>query len=246
MGRRGKSPAGEGEGGREPGISRTPEGAVVMRGLLRSEDGLVLARLTVRGETYAAASAAAERRRATWAALLLTLCVVVIARRVYDGWGRRRREGESGPRRLLRRIALLAFFLGLVRFLLLRIDMPGEIFGIDLFDAALFGDDAPGGLMRTAGDYLISSAFLLALVFGVVKAFRTYYGGTLEKPVSRGGSFSIPRMLARAVLMTGVLAGAAFGSTMLVSRTVLNSNPRLIGLDVAFFSIRPNLPFTIS
>ncbi len=191
----------------------------------------------MRGETYSAAASGTSSRHATWAGLLLTLSVIVIARWIYNGWGKRQCQGESNLRCLMRRIVLLVFFLGIIRYLLLRLDMPGGVFGIDLFDSALFADDAPGGLMRTAGDYLISAAFLLTFVFGVVKSFRTYYGGILEKQVSRGHPFDLVRMLGRSALMTAVIAGVMLGSTLIVARTVLNSNPRLIGLDAGFFSI---------
>lgn len=239
MGRRGGSIREDGEtaGQEAPEVSRTPDGAVRIRGLLRSSDGLPLARLVVRGETYAAAAAGGSSRRATWAGILLTLLVIVIARWIYNGWGKRRRRGESRLPTLLRRIILLVFFLGVIRYLLLRLEMPGGIFGVDLFDSALFADDVPGGLMRTAGDYLISSAFMLTFVFGVVKSFRTYYSGILEKRLSRGRPFDPVRMLARAVLLAVILAGTVPGSTLVVSRTVLNANPRLIGLDAGFFSI---------
>jgi PAS domain S-box-containing protein len=237
MGRHGsRTIEGEDEGD-IPQAARTSDGAVRVTGLLRSADGQPLARLTVRGETYEAAAAGAAGRRATWAGLLLTLSVIVIARWIYNGWGKRRPGGESNLRAFARRVVLLVFFIGIIRYLLLRLEMPGGIFGIDLFDSALFADDAPGGLMRTAGDYLVSAAFLLALVFGIVKSFRTYYGGILEKQISRGAPFDALRMAVRAVLLAAVLAGAAYGSTLIVSRTVLNSNPRLIGLDAGFFSI---------
>lgn len=217
--------------------SRTSDGAISIRGLLHSSEGLPLARLTVRGETYAAASSGASSRRATWAGLLLMLLVIVIARWIYNGWGKKRCRGEGNLFCLMRRMVLLVFFLSVIRYLLLRLEMPGGAFGIDLFDSALFADDAPGGLMRTAGDYLISAAFILTFVFGVVKSFRTYYGGILEKRISRGHPFNLLRMLGRSVLLAGILAGTALGSTLIVARTVLNSNPRLIGLDAGFFSI---------
>ncbi len=238
MGRRAGRAREDGEGGQEaPEASRTADGAVRIRGRLHSSDGEQLARLTVRGETYAAAAAGNSSRRATWAGILLTILVIVIARWIYNGWGKGMRRGESTLPALLRRIALLVFFLGVIRYLLLRLEMPGGIFGVDLFDSALFADDAPGGLMRTAGDYLVSSVFLLTFVFGTVKSFRTYYSGVLEKQIAGGAPFNAVRMLARAVLLAAILAGAVLGSTLIVVRTVLNSNPRLIGLDAGFLSI---------
>jgi PAS domain S-box-containing protein len=239
MGRRSGSAGedGESDGQDAPEASRTADGAVRTRGLLRSSDGIPLARLTIGGETYAAAAAGGSRRRATWAGFVLTLLVIVIARWIYNGWGKRMHGRESRLRCLLRRIVLLIFFLGVIRYLLLRLEMPGEIFGVDLFDSALFADDAPGGLMRTAGDYLISSAFMLTFVFGLVKSFRTYYGGILEKRISRGNPFGPVRMMARSALLAGILSAVVAGATLIVSRTVLNSNPRLIGLDAELFSI---------
>ncbi|MDD3641966.1 MAG: ATP-binding protein [Candidatus Krumholzibacteria bacterium] len=222
---------------RGPEVSTSPEGAIVVRGLLVSGEGLPLARLSVGGETYTTVRAVGEQRRALWAGLLLSLCVAVIARWTYRGWGRRRRPGENRPLSLLRQTAALLFFLALIRYLLLRLEIPAAFFGTNLFDPALFADDIPGGLLRTGGDFVVTTVFLLLFVFGAVKAFRTYYGGYLERRLVRGARFSIPRVLFCAAVTAGALAGAGYAAQRIVSRTVVNSNPRLIGLDAGFFSV---------
>lgn len=220
-----------------PEASSSPEGAIRVRGLLVSAEGLPLARLTVAGETYETVRVGREQRRALWAGLLLALCVAVIARWTYRIWGRRRRPGESRPLALLRQIAALMLFLALIRYLLLRLEIPGAFFGTNLFDPALFADDIPGGLLRTGGDFLVTAVFLLLFVFGALKAFRTYYGGYLERRLVRGARFSAARALLSAAVIAGALWGAGFAAQRIVSRSVVNANPRLIGLDAGFFSI---------
>jgi len=220
-----------------PETTFSPEGAVRVRGLLVSGEGLPLARLTVSGETFETMRAAREQRRALWAGLLLALCVAVIARWTYRVWGRRRRPGERRLIALVRQTAALGLFLALIRYLLLRLEIPGAFFGTNLFDPALFADDIPGGLLRTGGDFLVTAVFLLLFVFGALKAFRTYYAGYLERRLSRGAPFSAVRAFVSAIVIAGSLAGAGYAAQQIVSRTVVNSNPRLIGLDAGFFSI---------
>ena len=220
-----------------PHTVRSSEGRIMIRGLLTSAEELPLARLTVSGGTYEAELAARNQRRALWAGLLLALCVTVIARWCYRGWGRRRRAGESPAAAMLRQTAVLLFFLALIRYLLLRLEIPGVFFGANLFDPALFADAAPAGLLRTAGDFLLTMIFMLLLVFGALKAFRTYYGGYMERPLCRGKPFSPLRLIVKAALVAAVLAAAGQAASGIVARTVLNSNPRLIGLDAGLFTL---------
>ena len=228
---------GEAIGEGEPALSIPPGGEPMVRGLVRSTLGLPLARLTVRGASFEAATARASSRRALWAGLLLALCVTVIARHLYRRYGKRSARGGGRAWISVRQSLLLLLFLALIRFILLRLEIPSGVFGLTLFDPAIFADDLPGGLMRTAGDFLISATFLLMLVFGAIKVFRTHYGGLLERPPFRGAAFSVRRLIVKAPLTAAVLAGAGASASALVARTVLNSNPRIIGLDAGFFSI---------
>ncbi len=212
-------------------------GDVRVHGLLESSAGQPLAHLSVRGRTFQNAAAEKEGRKVLWEGILLALCVITVARWSY------RRFAKSGRGRwdriltLLKRIVALLFFLALIRHILLRLDIPNAFFGTNLFDPALFADDLPGGLMRTIGDYLISSIFLIILVFGSIKVFRTYFGGSLEKNAASTGRPSALRFLAKTALMWAVMIASSSIVASIVSRVVLNSNPRVIGLDAEFFSV---------
>ncbi len=212
-------------------------GDVEINGTVLSRRGIPLAQLRVRGSGYPEEAGTGESGKGLWAKLVLTLSIIIIARWIYHNFAMRKAEGKSKSWNLARWIAILLIALAGVRYLLLEFDFPGGIFGKNLFDPAMFADDLPGGLMRTAGDYLVSSLFLLIFVFGSVKAFRTSFGGYLERSISRGGAFKAARTLIKTVLLLVLLYAVFHLSSGIVSRVVINANPRLIGLDAGFFRL---------
>jgi len=213
----------------------SPTAGMQALGVVPSSFGRPLARLKVIGDPFATVLREGTRRRTLWAGLDLCVIVAVIAVWVYRRYYKREVRGRRRLAVLARRIAVLASFVAIVRLLLIRLDIPGGLLRTPLFDPAVFADDLPGGLMRTTGDFLISSIFALILVFGSIKAFRTYYRGHLERSLSGGGGLRPERCAAKAALVFGALAGALWASEKLVSRVVFLSHERLIGLDVNFF-----------
>jgi PAS domain S-box-containing protein len=206
-------------------------------GNIIASTGLAIARLRIKGEPYYTILREVESQRTFWARLVITLIVAIIAIWGYRTYGKRRIL--RGPRlwSLAKRIAVLVFFCAVIRYLLLKLDFPSGLFGVNLFDPALFADDLPGGLLRTVGDFLITSIFALIIVFGSIKAFRTFYPGYLERPLSGERSFSWIRFIAKTAVLSLVLAIAIAVSGNLVSRIVINSNPRLVGLDIDFLEV---------
>ncbi|MBN2184767.1 MAG: PAS domain S-box protein [Candidatus Krumholzibacteriota bacterium] len=222
---------------RKPRVVREESGKVRVFGVLRSVFGHRLAILNVSGETYGAAISSKEKKKTMWAGVLLIINVLVLAKWVYHRFAKKLRVGRGEIWNLVRRVAFLTFLLVLIRYILLRTDTPSIFFGINLFDPALFADNLPGGLARTTGDFLITSLFFLILVFGVVKVFRTYYSGYMERKIETGKKTNYLRIAAKAVLLTLILAAAAYLSSRTVSRVILNANPRLLGLDTEFYRV---------
>ncbi len=238
----GNDSQGPGWNSEEPGDGRPQivyeeNGSVRVHGLLVSSLGQPLAHLSVKGWTLQNALADEDERRVLGEGLLLALCVIIVARWSYRRFAKKDRGGWDRLFTLVKRVAALAFFLALIRHILLRLEIPNAFFGTNLFDPALFADDMPGGLMRTIGDFLITSIFLLILVFGSIKVFRTYYGGRLERKISSNSGFRAARVLVKTVLTWAVMIAVTSAAASLVSRVVLNSNPRIIGLDTEFYSI---------
>jgi signal transduction histidine kinase len=209
-----------------------PNVGVRVVGVLQASTGLPLARLKVLGDPYAAVLREAEARKAKWAGLLVSIAVIVIIVWLFRSYFRH--GAARRPRRsvFLLRVAGLAAALVAIRLILIRLNIPGGLIGTPIFNPALFADSFPGGVMRSAGDFLVSAVFALILVFGSIKAFRTYYGGHLERPLDAQGAFSPARLVAKAAILFGAMEGAAALSTNAISRATINALPRLVGLDV--------------
>jgi signal transduction histidine kinase/HAMP domain-containing protein len=223
-------------GWNDPGLAKKdvrilygPNVGVQVVGIVQTSTGVPLARLKVLGDPYAAVLRESEARRAKWAGLLISIAVIVVVVWLFRSAFRR-----GGARRLAfpMRVAGLAAALVAIRLLLIRLNIPGGLIGTPVFSPTLFADSFPGGVMRSAGDFLVSAVFALIFVFGSIKAFRTYYGGRLERSLDAHGSFSAARLVAKAAILFGALEGAAALSTNVVSRATINALPRLVGLDV--------------
>jgi signal transduction histidine kinase len=228
-----------------------PNVGIQVIGVVQASTGLPLARLKVLGDPYAAVLREAEARKARWAGLLLSIAVVAVAVWIFRIYFKR--DAAEGARLgvLLRRVAALAVAIAAIRILLVRLNIPGGLVGTPVFQPSLFADAVPGGIMRSAGDFLVSAVFALVFVFGSIKAFRTYYGGHLERPLSGGGAFSPARFAAKAAILFGALEGAVALSSNVVSRTTVNALPRLVGLDVNLLDVpvlvlHLSLLFTVS
>ncbi len=219
-----------------PNILSGEGGNVMIYGLIESSMGRPLAQLSVAGQSFRAMLSEMESSRIFKAGLLIVLCVIVIARHVYRSQANKKKRDGNRFWNSISRMAVLVSFLILIRYILIRLEIPSRVFGTNLFDPSLFADNLSGGLTRTAGDLLLTSLFFLILVFGGVKIFRTYYKGFMERRTDSPGGIVPGRLAIKAVLSAAVLLFVVKASGMIVARTVLNSNPRLIGLDMEFFS----------
>ncbi len=228
-----------------------PGGEIGIYGKILSAEGMPLARLRVRGDNFEAVKRKKGNKRAFWAGIVLTVIVSILAVWIYRTFRKRSPEGATPAKSVLKRVAVLLFFLGLIRFILLRLRIPGSFLGAGIFDPVMFVDDMPGGLLRTGGDFLITSLFVLILVFGSIKLFRTFYPGLLERKLSGGGDFSWSRTAVKFAVFTLLLFSGTRAASKLVSRVVLNSNTRIIGLEIDFLeasviSLHISLLFSVS
>lgn len=218
-------------------VAVSPNAGVQVTGIVLSSPGTPLARLKVLGESFTTFLKEGEKRRSLWGSLVLSAAAVVIAVWVYRTYCKREARGRGRLRVLVRRLLVLGSFVVILRLILIRLDIPGGLAGTALFDPLVFADNLRGGFLVTAGDFLISSIFALILVFGSIKAYRTYYRGTLERGLVAGGPFRPERFVVKAAVVFGSLAGALWLCEHLVSRVVLLSIPRLMGLDMNFFDL---------
>ena len=217
----------------EPQVITGQGGAVQVYGYIRSRSGQPLASVVIRGLEFAVDRKESSNRHIFVAGILLTIAVLLIG-----AWGYRlycRRLVSERPRlwKMLLRIVAFSAFIFLTRYILLELDLPRGFFGSSIFDPAIFADDVPAGLARTAGDLLITSLFALVLVFGSIKIFRTYYPGVIEREL-KGWRRRATIILIKGAAMFLLMQGSLLVVRSVVSRIVLNSNPRLIGLDVSF------------
>jgi signal transduction histidine kinase len=228
-----------------------PNAGVQVIGVVHASTGVPLARLKVLGDPLPAVVEQMEAKRAVWAGFLISIAVIAITVWVYRTYYRKVAREGTRVRVLAQRLLVLVAFIIAIRFLLLRLDIPGALLRVSIFDPAFFADDFPGGFLRNAGEFLVTSVFALILVFGSIKAFRTYYTGYLERPLAGAGRFSVSLFAAKAALLFGTLAGALSLSSNIVSRTVLNASLRLVGFDVNFLdmpilALHFSLLFTVS
>lgn len=213
------------------------EQSVVVHGVIKASTGLPLAYLRVIGIPFTSVLEKRMERRALWGGFIVTLIVAVIALWVYRRYGKRGTGAAGRGGRMVRRLGVLLGFLILIRYLLLRLDLLAGLVGSSLFDPSFFADEVPFGLMRTTGDSIVTALFALMLVFGSIKVFRTCYEGYLERPLAGGGSFRVLRCAGKIVILFLFLAASMMLTSSIVSRVVLNANPRMVGLDVQYLSL---------
>ena len=218
-------------------VERGRASGVKVYGVLFSPSHLPLAKLSVSGQPYAAVIDRIEEKRIFIAGLLILLDAIIIGVWFYRMHGKRVPSGGKKWRAFAKRVAVLFLVITLIRIVLLELRLPSSFLNLSIFDPAFFADDLPWGLFETAGDFLITSLFTLIFVFGSIKAFRTYYSGYLEGKVTGSG----PLRWRIVLLKTMVMAVMAFLMITLtetiVTRVVLNANPRLIGFDMDYFDV---------
>jgi PAS domain S-box-containing protein len=98
-----------------------------------------------------------------------------------------------------------------------------------LFDPAIFATPVLGGLMRSAGDLLLTSILAVAIVYGVLKITRDRQAARAERRQVHLLFFL------KGLMAAGVLVAAFELSGRFVKSVVVNANPRLIGETMRLF-----------
>jgi PAS domain S-box-containing protein len=173
----------------------------------------------------------AERYQARWIAwtrgfvvlallVLFVVAMLALGRRGYHAW--------------LRGAAFVGFLI-LLRYSMLSLGSFSIGGNQTIFNPTVFATPLLGGIMRSAGDLLITGVFFVIALYGVMKMIRGRVETVGHKQPAAGGkdgggvrSISL-RFVVKAVAMAAVLYGVyrlarGFSSTM-----VINANPRLIG-----------------
>lgn len=166
-----------------------------------------------------------ERRSRAGAALLTILALVIFFVLSMASFPR----ALAGPLAIAKAAYLVAFFV-LVRYWLEW--SLGSLVNLEtkLFDPAIFATPVLGGLMRSAGDLLITAILFVAALYGVLKVTRT------EIPQDRWGRSSLPFLfVCKGLFAAGVLFAAFEVADRFVKSVVINANPRLIGETMRLF-----------
>ncbi len=120
-------------------------------------------------------------------------------------------------------------FMGSLRYSLLSFGTLTASGGHRIFDPTVFATPALGGVMRSAGDLLITAGFLLVTLYGVFKLARMDITRVEGAPVARRSGATGRHLGVKAVVIAGVATGAFELGRQFVKTVVENSNPRLLG-----------------
>jgi two-component system nitrogen regulation sensor histidine kinase NtrY len=193
--------------------------------LIHSNLGNPLCAVTVSGRPLRYFADSHERRSRTAAAVLAVLAVVifvVLSMRAFP-------SRLAGPLGIVKALYLVVFLV-LLRYWL------GWFLGslvnpqTKLFDPAIFATPVLGGLMRSAGDLLITSILFVGLVYGVLKIARA----AGRQPITERGR--VPFLFVfKGLVAAGVLFGAFELADRFAKSVVVNANPRLVGETMRLF-----------
>ncbi|UCG52642.1 MAG: PAS domain S-box protein [Candidatus Latescibacterota bacterium] len=139
-------------------------------------------------------------------------------------------ERISGPLHVVKALYLVAI-LTLVRYSLLWFQPTLLTSQLKVFEPAVFATPILGGLMRSAGDLLITAVFFVTALYGVLRIARETEASPEGEAVGHDGWLFVVKGFVAACAIVGVfeLARRFIGSV------VLNANPRLVGETVKVF-----------
>ncbi|MDH3214822.1 MAG: ATP-binding protein [Candidatus Krumholzibacteria bacterium] len=164
-----------------------------------------------------------NRARASVLILLALIVYFVFSLRVFP-------PRLAGPAGVTKAIYLIGFFL-LIRYWgvwLLPVLFDSQH---KLFDPAVFATPILGGLMRSAGDLMITSVFFVIALYGALKITRASIRTQRPSPIKSSSWLFV---------IKGALAAVALFGTFELSRrfvhsVVVNANPRLVGETMKLF-----------
>ncbi|MBI4720344.1 MAG: hypothetical protein HY770_03800, partial [Chitinivibrionia bacterium] len=170
-----------------------------------------------------------ERRQAPFA-LAAKLCVLAALLVLFIA-GFASVPARAAPAPTALKVNLLVVFMAVFRYSLLSFQTVTPGGGLKIFDPVIFATPALWGLMRSAGDLLITALAFVVALYGVLKITRSGNAG----PRSASGS-ALPGMFLLKGAAGALILLAFFElSRRFINMVVVNANPRLIGQAVDFF-----------
>jgi len=160
---------------------------------------------------------------------LVSNLAILVAMLIYFGMSLQSfPASRRGPGRVLMALYLLAG-VTLVRYSLVWFQPDFLTTKIKVFEPAVFATPMLGGLMRSAGDLLLTSLFFVAALYGVLKISRgeTRRG---EKAEYVGWFDLLKGLFAAAVSIAVYILAKRF-----IGSVVTNANPRLVGETMKIF-----------
>ena len=203
------------------------------RVFIRSELSNPIVTVTVVGHPFRHYGDRYRYRWLTWAksfvvlALLVLFVVAMLAlgRHGYQAW---------------LRSAIFVGFLVLLRYSLLSFQTFGAGAGYKIFDPTVFATPLLGGIMRSAGDLLITGVIYVIAIYGLMKMIRSHNGES-QTTTPAGKSFGDSgtsgesrepapwEFLAKGLVIAASIFAVYWLTRAFSSEMVVNSNPRLIG-----------------
>lgn len=195
------------------------------RVLIRTPQGNPVLRVTAAGHPFQHYAAERDARTMLLARVFLLLTLLLMF-----AFTQAATRGESLARRVAR-AGLFVGFLVVLRYALLPLYTISPSAGTKILDPTVFATPLLGGIMRSAGDLMLTSVFFVIALYGVLKIVRgrepeadLSYGGEREKTTVRVWHVAVMGTFTAAVLY------AVFELTRRFTTTVVsNSNPRLLG-----------------
>lgn len=205
------------------GIHGDEASGLSTRALVHSQLGNPLFTVSVVGPPYSFFVERFDRRLRLVASTLILAALIIYFLLLVHRFPRR----LAGPLNVFK-AAYIVLFLILLRYWLLWLEPRVTASALKTFDPAIFATPFLGGLMRSAGDLLVTSVFFVVALYAVLKTTRESIRRGEERP---------PRWL---FIVKGVLAALAlYGAHELASRfvrtVVVNANPRLLGEAMRLF-----------
>jgi PAS domain S-box-containing protein len=193
------------------------------RVLIRSPQGNPLVSVTANGFPF---RHFAEQYRSRWLAgskaliVLALLALFVVSMLALD---------RHGYHAWLRGVAFVGFIV-LFRYSLLSFQPFSAGEGRLIFDPTVFATPILGGIMRSAGDLLITGLLFVITLYGLMKMIRSQ---TADGPDPGGGAGGRKpfawEFVAKGAALAAVLLGVYHVARAFVGAVVINANPRLIG-----------------
>jgi len=130
----------------------------------------------------------------------------------------------AGPLDAVKALFLVGFF-ALARYMLLSVQPTLFVSMPKVFDPAVFATPALGGVMRSAGDLLITAVFFVTALYGVLKITRDAAVRQQKAEHHSASWLLVPKALATTLILIGVFHLAR----EFIGAVVVNANPHLLG-----------------